>query len=118
MLISTLRGNAPSHRSAGTCVTKANKSDFSYVVVFAGEALHPDTSVREVVSRTWPKDRAADDADVSGAAAADIAAAAAAAIGAAVVYGAIGAVGAVSALDASVVDDPAAGCDLDHRRGV
>ena len=45
--------------------------------------------------------------------AADIAAAAAT-IGVAVVDGALV---AVAALDASVADDPVAGCDLDHRRG-
>ena len=119
MLISTLRGSAPSHRSAGTCVTKANTTDLSHVVAFAVEALHRDTTIEEVVSSIWPKDCAADDADVFGAAAADIATAAAAAvIGAAVVYDAMGAVGAAAALDASVVDDPAAACDLDHRRGV
>ena len=51
--------------------------------------------------------------DVAAAAAADIAAAASA-MEAAVVDGTVG---AAAALDTSVVDDPTADCDLDHRRG-
>ena len=112
-LLCTLPGSAPPRRSVGTCAARANTTDFlPDVVVSAGEALHSDTAVGEVVSSSWPRDRAADAANASSTAAADIAAAAAA-IGAAV----DGPVGAAAALDASVVDDPLAGCDLDHRRG-
>ena len=63
-----------------------------------------------MVSPSWPRDRTADAADVPAVVTADIADAAAA-VGAAVV------VAAIAAQDPSVADDPAAGCDLDHRRG-
>ena len=102
----TLRGSAPPRRSVGTCAAGAKTTDPPNVVVSAGEALRSGTAVGEVVSPTWPKDRAADDAaDVSAAVAADIAATGAAA-------------GVADAdLKASVADDYVAGCDLDHRRG-
>ena len=109
----TLRGSAPPRRRVGTCVAGVNTTDLlPDVVVSAGEALRSGTTVGEVVLPSWPRERTADAADVSAAEAADFAAAAAA-IGAADVDGAVS---AVTALDASVVDDPTAGCDLDHRR--
>ena len=102
----TPRRSAPPRCSVGTCAADANTTDLlSDVVISAGEALHSDVVVVEVVSPSWTRDHATDAAGI---------ATATAAIGAAVVDGAVGAVGA---LDASVVDDPAAGCDLDHRRG-
>ena len=67
-----------------------------------------------MISPSWPRDRAADAADVSAAAAADITAATTAAQGVAI---ADAVVGAVAGLDASVVDDPVAVCDFGHRRG-
>ena len=94
----TLRGNAPPRRSVGMCAAGACTTDLlPDLVVSAGEALHSDTPVGEVVSPNWPRDHAADAADVSAAAAADIATATAA-IGAAVFDGALG---AVAALDES-----------------
>ena len=103
----TLRGSAPPRRSVGTCAAGANTTDLHPdVVVSAGEALHSDTAVWVVVSPSWPRDSAADAADVSTAVATDIAAAAAA-LEAAVVDGAVS---AVAALDIFVVGDPVAGC--------
>ena len=53
-------------------------------VVSVGEALRSAIAVGEVVSRSWPRDRAANAVDTSAAVTADIAAASAA-IGAAIV---------------------------------
>ena len=112
-LLCTLRGSAPPRRSVGTCAAGVNTTDLLFdVVVCTGEALHSDTAVEEVVSPRLPRDRAADAADVPAAADADITAAAA--MRATVVDCAVG---AVATLDAYFVDDPAADCDLDHRRG-
>ena len=102
----TLRGSDPTHGSVGTCAASADTTDLlPDAVVFVGEALHSDTAVGEMVSPSWPRDRVADAADVS---------IAAATMGAAVVDDAVG---AVAVLDESVVDGPAAGCDLYPRRG-
>ena len=109
-----LRVSAPPRRSVGTCAAGANTDLLPDVVVSAGEALRSGTAVGEVASPSWPRDRTADAGGVSAAVDPDIAAAAAAAIGAAVVDGAVG---AVAALDTSAVDEPVAGCDIDHRRG-
>ena len=110
----TLRGSAPPRRSVGTCAAGANTTDFlADVVDSAGEALRSGIAVGEVVSPSWPRDRAADAVDASVAVAADIAAAVAA-IGAAVVDDAVG---AIVALNAYIADDPVPGCDLDHCRG-
>ena len=107
----TLRGNAPPRHSVDTCAAGANTADLlSDVVVSAGEALRSSSAVGEVVSPSWPRDRTAGAADVPAVVTADITAAAAA-IGADVV------VATVAAQDASVADDPVAGCDLDRRRG-
>ena len=109
----TLRGSAPPCRSVGTCAAGARTTELlPDVVVSAGETLRSGTAVEEAVSPSWPRDRAADAADVSAAVVADIAAAAAAAaaMGAAVVA-------AAAAQGASVAGDPVAGCVLDHRRG-
>ena len=65
------------------------------------------------MSPRWPKDHAADAADVAAAATTNIAAATAS-MRAGVVDGAVG---AAAALDASVVDDPAVDCDLNHCHG-
>ena len=47
----TLRGNAPSRRTADTCAAGANATDLlPHVVVSAGEALRSGTAVGEVVS--------------------------------------------------------------------
>ena len=110
----TLWGSTPPHRSVDTYAAGANTTDLlPDVVVSTGEALHSDTAVEEVVSPRWPWEFAADAADVFAVAAADIAAAATA-MGAVVVDGTMG---VVATLDAFVVDDPTAVCDLDHRRG-
>ena len=107
----TLRGNAPPRRSVDTCAAGVNTTDLlPDVVVSTGEALRSGTAVEEVVSTSWPRNRTAGAADVPVVVTADIAAATAA-IGTAIV------VAAVAAQDASVADDPVAGCDLDHRRG-
>ena len=101
-LVFPLRGSAPRRRSVDTSAAGANTTNLLpvVVVVSTGEALRSGTAVgEEVVSPRWPG---------------DCAAAAAAAMRAAVAYSAVG---AVASLDASFVDDPAAGCDLDHRRG-
>ena len=109
----TLRESAPPYRSVGTCTAGANTINLPNDFVSAGEALRSGTAIGELASPSWPRDRAADTADVSAAVAADIAAATAA-IGAAVVDDSVG---TVAALDASVVEASVAGCDLDHRRG-
>ena len=110
----TLRGNAPSRSSVDTCAAGANTTDLPDVIVSAaGEVLRSGTVFGEVVSPSWPRDRAVDAADVSAAVAAGIATAGAA-VGAAVLDGAMA---AVAAQDASVADDSLAGCDLDHRHG-
>ena len=97
-LVFPLRGSAPPRRSVDTSAAGANTTNLlPVVVVSTGEALRSGTAVGEVVSPRWPGDCAA-----------------AAAMRAAVAYGAVG---AVASLDASFVDDPAAGCDLVHRRG-
>ena len=99
----TLRGSAPPRRSVGTLAAGAHTTDLlPDVVVFAGEALRSGIAVGEVVSPSWPRDRAADVAGVSAAVAADIAAAIAAAIGAADVA-------ADAAQGASVTSEPVAG---------
>ena len=101
-----LRGSAPPRRSIGTCAAGANTIDpLADIVVSAGEALHSDTAVGEVVSSSWRRDRLADAAGDPAVAAADIATAAAVAMGAPVVDGIVG---VVAALDASVADNPAA----------
>ena len=94
----TLRGSVFARHSVGTCAAGANTTDFfPDVVVYAGEALHSDIDVGQVVLPSWPKDCAGGAADVSAAAAADIATAAAA--------------------KGTADVDGAAVCDLDHRGG-
>ena len=93
-----LRGSSSFRRNVGTCAAGANTTGLlPDVVVSAGEVLRSGTTVGEVILPSWPRDRAADAANVSTDVAADIAAAA--------------------ALDASNEDDPVAGYDLDHRCG-
>ena len=106
----TLRGNALPRRSVDICAAGANTTDLlPDGIVSVGKALCSSTAVGKVVSPSWPKDRTAGTADVPAVVTADIATAAAV-IKAAVV------VAAVVAQDASVADDPVAGCDLDYRR--
>ena len=55
----TLRVSAPPRRSVGTCAAGVNTTDLHPdIVAYAGEALRSDTAVGEVVSPSWPRDRA------------------------------------------------------------
>ena len=104
----TLRGNASPRRSIDTCAAGANTTDLLLGdVVSTGEALLSGTAVGEVVSPSWPRDRTAGTADVPVVVTMDTADATADAMGAV----------AVATQGAAIVDDPVAGCDLDHRRG-